>query len=104
MFSIAKVVGVGPDWNNLFSAVTGAAAPAAAMAAVGTATAGPSTSHDVSGESAEQIEREQHAARSAAIEAVDRIDQDAEHEPVPHILRPHSSWCAGRAGSGPARE
>ncbi len=53
--SAAAVVGVGPDWNNLFSAVTGAAAPAAAMAAVGTASAGPSTSHDVSGESAEQI-------------------------------------------------
>ncbi|MCE9569510.1 MAG: chemotaxis protein CheA [Rhodocyclales bacterium] len=53
--SAAAVVGVGPDWNNLFSAVTGAAAPAAAMAAVGTASAGPRTSHDVSGESAEQI-------------------------------------------------
>jgi two-component system chemotaxis sensor kinase CheA len=53
--SAAPAVGVGPDWNNLFSAVTGAAAPAAAMAAVGTASAGPRTSHDVSGESAEQI-------------------------------------------------
>jgi len=44
----------GPDWNNLFDAVTGVAAPAAAMAAAGTA-AGPHVSHDVSGETPEQI-------------------------------------------------
>ena len=47
--------GAGPDWNNLFSAVTGAAAPAAAMAATGVTPAVPHVSHDVSGESPEQI-------------------------------------------------
>jgi two-component system chemotaxis sensor kinase CheA len=47
--------GAGPDWNNLFSAVTGAAAPAAAMAATGIAVAAPPLSHDVSGETPEQI-------------------------------------------------
>ncbi len=46
--------GAGPDWNNLFDAVTGVAAPAAAMAAAGTA-AGPHMSHDVTGETPEQI-------------------------------------------------
>jgi two-component system chemotaxis sensor kinase CheA len=44
-----------PDWNNLFSAVTGAAAPAAAMAATGVTPAVPHVSHDVSGETPEQI-------------------------------------------------
>jgi two-component system chemotaxis sensor kinase CheA len=47
--------GAGPDWNNLFSAVTGAAAPAAAMAATGIAVGQPPLSHDVSGETPEQI-------------------------------------------------
>jgi len=46
--------GAGPDWNNLFDAVTGVAAPAVAMAAAGTA-AGPHMSHDVTGETPEQI-------------------------------------------------
>lgn len=46
--------GAGPDWNHLFDAVTGVAAPAAAMAAAGTA-AGPHMSHDVTGETPEQI-------------------------------------------------
>lgn len=47
--------GAGPDWNNLFSAVTGAAAPAAAMAATGVTVGGPPLSHDVTGETPEQI-------------------------------------------------
>jgi len=47
--------GSGPDWNNLFSAVTGAAAPAAAMEATGMTPAAPHVSHDVSGETPEQI-------------------------------------------------
>jgi two-component system chemotaxis sensor kinase CheA len=44
-----------PDWNNLFSAVTGAAAPAAAMVATGVTAAAPHVSHDLSGETPEQI-------------------------------------------------
>jgi len=44
-----------PDWNNLFSAVTGAAAPAAAMAATGVTASAPHVSHDLAGESPEQI-------------------------------------------------
>ncbi len=51
--------GAAPDWNNLFNAVTGVAAPAAAMAATGVAPAAPPLSHDVTGESPEQIS---HAA------------------------------------------
>ena len=47
--------GSGPDWNNLFDAVTGAAAPAAAIAATGTTVAGPHVTHDVAGETPEQI-------------------------------------------------
>ncbi|MCX7163113.1 MAG: chemotaxis protein CheA [Betaproteobacteria bacterium] len=47
--------GAAPDWNNLFNAVTGVAAPAAAMAATGVAPAAPPLSHDVTGESPEQI-------------------------------------------------
>lgn len=45
----------GPDWSNLFNAVTGAAAPAAAIAATGTTVPGPHASHDVTGETPEQI-------------------------------------------------
>lgn len=48
-------VGTGPDWNKLFGAVTGAAAPAVAMAATGLPPGGPRVSHDVSGETPEQI-------------------------------------------------
>lgn len=49
-----------PDWNNLFSAVAGAAAPEAAMAATGvTPPVAPSpvtpVSHEVAGQSPEQI-------------------------------------------------
>ena len=47
--------GAGPDWNNLFSAVTGVAAPAAAMAATSVMAAPPGLNHDVSGETPEQI-------------------------------------------------
>ena len=47
--------GAGPDWGNLFDAVTGVAAPAAAMAAAGVTDAAPGVSHDVSGETPEQI-------------------------------------------------
>jgi two-component system chemotaxis sensor kinase CheA len=47
--------GAGPDWSNLFNAVTGAAAPAAAIAATGATVAGVHLNHDVSGESPEQI-------------------------------------------------
>lgn len=47
--------GAGPDWNNLFSAVTGAAAPESAMAATGVTAIDPPMSHDVTGETPEQI-------------------------------------------------
>ena len=47
--------GAGPDWGHLFDAVTGAAAPAAGMAATGVGTAEPHVTHDVSGETPEQI-------------------------------------------------
>ena len=47
--------GAGPDWNNLFNAVTSVAAPAAAMAATDVTNAAPGLSHDVSGETPEQI-------------------------------------------------
>ena len=50
-----SAAGSGPDWNNLFDAVTGAAAPAAAIAATGTTVAGPHVTHDVAGETPEQI-------------------------------------------------
>jgi two-component system chemotaxis sensor kinase CheA len=51
----APATGAGPDWSNLFDAVTGAAAPAAAMAATGVTAGAPPVSHDVSGETPEQI-------------------------------------------------
>ena len=44
-----------PDWNKLFGAVTGAAAPVAAMAATDVTRSAPPVSHDVSGETPEQI-------------------------------------------------
>ena len=47
--------GAGPDWNKLFGAVTGVAAPAAAMAATGVLPGAPRVSHDVTGETPEQI-------------------------------------------------
>ncbi len=53
----AAPAGAGPDWNNLFSAVTGATGPAAAMQATGIAAAPAAEhiSHDVAGETPEQI-------------------------------------------------
>jgi len=50
----ASAAAGGPDWNNLFSAVTAAAEPAAAMVATGVTASAP-LSHDVSGETPEQI-------------------------------------------------
>jgi two-component system chemotaxis sensor kinase CheA len=48
--------GNGPDWNNLFSAVTGAASPEAAMAATGVApVAAPVHEHPVAGHTPEQV-------------------------------------------------
>ena len=45
----------GPDWNNLFTAVTGAAAPEAAMAATGVTGSAPRISPDVASATPEQI-------------------------------------------------
>lgn len=53
--SAQAAVAAGPDWNTLFGAVTGAAAPAAAMAATGVQSGVPRVSHDVTGETPEQI-------------------------------------------------
>ncbi|HNB90944.1 MAG TPA: Hpt domain-containing protein, partial [Plasticicumulans sp.] len=47
----------GPDWNKLFSAVTGAALPPAVAAAAPAAGTAAPMSHDVSGETPEQIIR-----------------------------------------------
>ncbi len=48
--------GNGPDWNNLFSAVTGAASPEAAMAATGVApVVAPVHEHPVAGHTPEQV-------------------------------------------------
>jgi two-component system chemotaxis sensor kinase CheA len=57
--------GDSPDWNNLFTAVTGAAAPEAAMAATGVTSAVPKVTHDVSGETPEQIIHAAVGRRSA---------------------------------------
>ena len=63
--SSAAPTGASPDWNNLFSAVTGAAAPEAAMAATGVTAAAPHVSHDVSGETPEKIIQAAVGRRSA---------------------------------------